>query len=332
MVNNSNINSDCSEGETNMILRRTMGSIGGLMCIVALIIALVSKFYKDIVQRLIVYTLIAMMTFSLFQLHGDDANVNVYVHLFIDIAYDVNLILTLWSTIVLYLCIVHLKELKNLKKLEPAAIITSFIPFILLVLIPFLSFNACKRKLKVSFPRGGKNELEYIYIISYSIAGLLNFVASILVVTIFIKVRKRSQLLQGQNDNHAESPLLTTNKWKTLSKQLLPLVVYPIVNTIVAVTLFPLSTIIYEKFKYDNPLYILVDTLLASLGLITSATVILHLCILKCKKKRRKKHSLLYPVALVTNRSDIFTSYTIASTNARTEYHYDRKSTITSQM
>ena len=332
MVNNSNINSDCSEGETTMILRRTMGSIGGLMCIVALIIALVSKFYKDIVQRLIVYTLIAMLVYSLFQLHGDDANVNVYVHLFIKIAYCVNLILTLWSTIVLYLCIVHLKELKNLKKLEPAAIITSFIPFILLVFIPFLSFNACKKKLEVSFSRGGKNELEYIYIINCIIAGLLNFVASILVVIIFIKVRKRSQLLQGQNDNHAESPLLTTNKWKTLSKQLLPLVVYPIGNTIAAVTLFPLSAIIYKKFKFGSPLYVLADTLLASLGLITSTTVILHLCILKCKKKRRKKHSLLYPVALVTNRSDIFTSYTIASTNARTEYRYDRKSTITSQM
>ena len=315
-----------------MILRRTMGSIGGLMCIVALIIALVSKFYKDIVQRLIVYTLIAMMTFSLFQLYGHNTKVNVYSHLFIKIAYCVNLILTLWSTIILYLCIVHLKELKNLKKLEPVAIITSFIPFILLVLIPFLSFNACKKKLEVAFSSGGKNELEYIYIIGYIIIVLLNFVASILVVIIFIKVRKRSQLLQGQNDNHAESPLLTTNKWRTLSKQLLPLVVYPIGNTIVAVTLFPLSAIIYEKFKFDNPLYVLVDTLLASLGLITSTTVILHLCILKCKKKRRKKHSLLYPVALVTNRSDIFTSYTIASTNARTEYHYDRKSTITSQM
>ena len=315
-----------------MILRRTMGSIGALMCIVALIFVLVSKFYKDIVQRLIVYKLIAMMTFSLFQLYGYNTKVNVYSHLFLNIAYNVNLVLTLWLTIVLYLCIVHLKKLKNLKKLEPVAIITSFIPFIILVLIPFLSFNACKKKLKVSFSRGGENELEYIYIAGYSIAGLLHFIISILVVTIFIKVRKRSRLLQGQNNNHAESQLLTTNKWKTLSKQLLPLVVYPIGSTIVAVILFPLATIIYKKFKYDNPLYILVDTLLASLGLITSTTVILHLFILKCKKKRRKKHSLLYPVAPVTNRSDIFTSYTIASTNARTEYRYDRNSTVTSQM
>ena len=315
-----------------MILRRTMGSIGGLMCIVALIIALVSKFYKDIVQRLIVYKLIAMMTFSLFQLYGHNTKVNVYSHLFLNIAYNINLVLTFWLTIILYLCIVHLKKLKNLKKLEPFAIITSFIPFILLVLIPFLSFNACKKKLEVVFSSRGENELEYIYIAGYSIAGLLHFIISILVVIIFIKVRKRSRLLQGQNNNHAESQLLTTNKWKTLSKQLLPLVVYPIGNTIVAVILFPLATIIYEKFKFDNPLYILIDTLLASLGLITSTTVILHLCILKCKKKRRKKHSLLYPVAPVTNRSNVFTSYTIASTNARTEYRYDRNSTITSQM
>ena len=300
------------------------------MCIVALIIVLVSRFYKDTVQRLIVYKLIVVLVYSLAQLLYLKHETTLYGALFSNVTYCVNLVLTFWLTIILYLCIVHLKELRNFKKLEPVTIITSCIPFILFILLPFGSYNVCKQKPQVI--SSNVDILAYMYIIGYSIAGLLYFITSILVVIIFIKVRKRSQLLQGQNNNHAESPLLTTNKWKTLSKQLLPLVVYPIGNTIVAVILFPLSAIIYEKFKFDNPLYALVDTLLASLGLITSTTVILHLCILKCKKKRRKKHSLLYPVALVTNRSDIFTSYTIASTNARTEYCYDRKSTITSQI
>ena len=42
--------------------------------------------------------------------------------------------------------------------------------------------------------------------------------------------------------------------------------------------------------------------------------------------------AIIYEIHTVNERNDVFTSYTIASTNARTEYRYDRKSTITSQM
>ena len=150
------------------------------------------------------------------------------------------------------------------------------------------------------------------------------------VVAILIKVVTRSRLpLQGIDDNQAESPLLTNNKWKTLSKQLLPLVVYPVVNTVAAMILCPLAVLIYGKFTNASTTIPPYSSLKASLGLITSIIVILHLCILKCKKKqvRRKKEQkgeFDFAEAAAAERSDV-------STNARTEYHYQRTSSYESR-
>ena len=245
--------------------------------------------------------------------------------------YCVNLILTFSLTIILYLCIVRLKELKNLKKLEPVAIIASCFSFLFVVFLSFASYDECKQKPKVKFSSEGDNELVYIYIAGYSIAGLLHFIISILVVIIFIKAVKRSRSpLQGKDEKQAESPLLTSNKWKTLSKQLLPLVVYPIVNTVVAMIVFPLAIVSYKKIKHNSPLSVLVYTLLASLGLITSTVVILHLCILKSKKRRRRKEDETQDTCLKRkNDIDTFTEETIASTNARTTYHFTSSSSLT---
>ena len=321
MANDSN-SSDC---ETTYISQEIMGGIGAVMCIVALIFVLASRFYKDIVQRLIVYKLIAMLVYSLVQLLYLKHETTKYGALLSNITYNVNLTLTLWLTLILYHCIVHLKELKNFKKLEPFAIITSCTSFLFAALLPFVGFDACQRKPKVRSSDG--DILMYMYIIGYSIVGLLYFIASILVIVIFIRVIKRSQLtLPIQDDNQA---LLTTNKWKTLSKQLLPLVAYPIVNTVVAMIVFPLLIVSFNRIKHDGP----IKTALASLSLITSTVVILHLIILKCKKRRKRRRRRREEddafCVVPSNHDDIFTKETVASTNARTTYQISQTSSIT---
>ena len=92
MANDSN-SSDC---ETTYISQEIMGSIGAVMCVIALIFVLASRFYKDIAQRLIVYKLIAMLVYSLVQLLYLKHETTKYGVLLSDIAYNVNLILTLW--------------------------------------------------------------------------------------------------------------------------------------------------------------------------------------------------------------------------------------------
>ena len=106
-----------------IVIKEVFGGLGVIACTVALVFAIVSRFYKDIVQRLILYKLIAMLIYSLSQFMSrryDDSNIYKAMTVAIPlIAYCANLVFTFWLTIVLHLCIVHLKELKNFKKLEP---------------------------------------------------------------------------------------------------------------------------------------------------------------------------------------------------------------------
>ena len=207
------------------IIKGVFGGLGAITCTVGLVFVIVSKFYKDIVQRLILYKLIAMLIFSLSQFmlsRYDDSIIYKGVTVLIPhIVYCANLILTFWLTIVLHLCIVHLKELRNLKKVEPIAIITSCLPLAIAAFISIANFDTCKQTVYITSTIG---EEKYAFIIWYSIVVVLCFIISILVVMIFIVTIRRSQIrLQRQDDSEAESLLVTNNKWKILSKQLLPL-------------------------------------------------------------------------------------------------------------
>ena len=77
--------------------------------------------------------------------------------------------------------------------------------------------------------------------------------------------------------------------------------------------------------------------LITSSGLITGIIVIIHLCILKCKKKQRERKRMKkndkpqVPFCAVSNNhNDVFTRETVASTNAHTTYHYTHTSSFTS--
>ena len=130
--------------------------------------------------------------------------------------------------------------------------------------------------------------------------------------------------------------MLISNEYKTLSKQLLPLVVYPIGNTVVAIIIFPLAIVDYKK-ENDKHLFVSVDILQASLGMITSTVVILHLCILKCTKRGRRKRrrrkeweESREALCIVTsNHNDVFTNETVASTDASTTYLVPRTTSLT---
>ena len=315
-----------------IIMEGVMAGIGVIACTVALVFVIVSRFYKDIVQRLILYKLIAMSIYSLSQFMSRryvDSNIYKATTVLIPhIVYCANLVFTFWLTIVLHLCIVHLKELKNVKKLEPIAIITSFLPLTIAVYVPFASFDTCTQTLHITFTEGGEN-YDYVFIIGYSIAGALYFIISILVIVIFTATIRRSRLhLHRQDDNEAESLLVTNNKWKTLSKQLLPLVVYPIVNTVMAMVFFPLLVVYYYTGDISNGVYLY--SLISSSGFITGIIVIIHLCILKCKMKQRKKRINEWSQeAVLSHHNDIYTRETVASTNAGTTYQYARTSSVT---
>ena len=343
MDNESNSSSNsklCDDWEIEdavTIMEGVGGGLGAITCTVALVFVLVSRFYKDIVQRLILYKLIAMLVFSLSQFmyfkYDEGSKIYKATTLAIPhIAYCVNLVLTFWLTITLYLCIVHLKELKNFKKLEPIAIITSFIPLVIAITIPFIKYDDCTETLSVKFTEEGRNYYQ-LYGIGYSIAGVLYFIISVLVVIIFIVTIRRSRISHKRYD---ESLLLASfrNKWKILSKQLLPLVVYPIVNTVMAMIFFPLIVQYYTaKTSIGSIFYALISTS----GIVTGFIVLLHLLILKWNKKqrerkRRKERETMGAYCIVpSSYTDRFTRETVASTNAGTTYQFTRTSSFNDQ-
>ena len=323
-----------TNNEVIIVIEGVMSGLGAITCTVALVFAIVSRFYKDIVQRLIVYKLVTMLVFSLSEsmfLGYDDSRIYRAVTVYIPhTAYYINVGINFWLTITLYLCIVYLKKLKNFKKLEIIAIITSFLPVVSVVLIPFTYIDCSHHKLIINFPKTTKNPNNLIlYIIGYGTVGILYFIMSVLIVIIFIvTIRRSRQHLQRQEDSEAEYLLVTNNKWKILSKQLLPLVVYPIVNTVMAMVFFPLIVLYFNGNTFPG---VYLYSLISSSGLITGIIVIIHLCILKCKKKQRKKEYERQQEAFCVvpcNHNDVFTRETVASTNARTTYQFTRTSSF----
>ena len=338
MDNDSKSDDNCTFEDVKFtIIEGVIGSIVSVTCIVALVFVLVSRFYKDIIQRLILYKLVTVFIYSISQflfLPFDESNVyRAFVAVPLT-AFLANLIFTFWLTIILFICIVKLKKPSSFKKLEPVVIVTSLLSFVNFILIPFAHYDDCNLKWQIILRKGGENVVQYI-IISSSLVGVIYFIMSILVIIIFITAIKRSQICKIRKTKEYESPVLADNKWRALSKQLLPIVVYPIINTGVTLIFLPLDALPNN----DKPVTVFLILIVTSYGLITSITVILHLCILKCKKKQRERkkkdgrQSLLdYAEEVVHDRANensaMFTSDTLASTNARTEYIYTRTSSF----
>ena len=328
---------NCTENGTHNIIVAAVEGVGGglgvIACVAALVFAIVSRFYKDVVQRLIVYKLITMSAFSLCQFvylgslsYNDTMEYRATgIAVIPQIFYYINMGFTFWLTVILYWCIVHLKELKSLRKLELIAVITScLISPLSAVLIGLIIYHNDNESSK---------GLALYLIINYGIAVVLYFIISVLVVIIFIVTIRRSWMHhRKQNGIEGESLLVTDNKWKILSKQLLPLVVYPIVNTITVIIAINSSILFLLEVLNGNDIDLYLFSLTSYSGLITGTIIIIYLSRLKyIKKQRERKENERSQVAFWSSNhdDDTFTRETVASTDASTTYQYTRTSSFT---
>ena len=281
--------SDFRSAEITYILQGVIGSIGAVVCIVALIFALASRFYKDIAQRLIVYKLIAMLVYSLswplilILIYCNEGStyykiIEKIVPGLIPAAYFINLFLTFWLSIVLLFCLIFLKKLKTLQKTEPLMIISSLVGVVFLIIYAiFVEFNDYTFTWSPKSSSIVENTLKGLC----AFYGLLHLMILMILITIVITVckRSRSHLVNEEKSNS----LLTNDTWKMLLKQLLPIIVYPIITVIfsfiyilVFVTNIPLPT----SFQFA------LSFLLSAPGPVTGLVVIIYLCILKCSCRK----------------------------------------------
>ena len=284
--------SDFRSAEITYILQGVIGSIGAVVCIVALIFALVSRFYKDIAQRLIVYKLIAMLVHSLSQplllilIYCNEEStyykiIEKIVPGLIPAAYFINLFLTFWLSVVLFFCLIFLKKLKTLQKIEPLMIISSLVGVVFLIIYAiFAEFNDYTFNTNSSIVENTLKGLGAFY-------GLLHFMIVMMLIIIVITVckRSRSPLVNEEKSNS----LFKNDTWKMLLKQLLPIIVYPIITVIFS---FIYIFVFVTNINFTSSFQFALSFLLSAPGAVTGLIVIIYLCILKCncrKKSRREE-------------------------------------------
>ena len=281
--------SDFRSAEITYILQGVVGSIGAVVCIVALIFVLVSRFYKDIAQRLIVYKLIAMLVYSLSQplilifIYCNEEStyykiIEKIVPGLIPAAYFINLFLTFWLSIVLFFCLIFLKKLKTLQKIEPLMIISSLfgVAFLIIYAI-FVEFDDCTFNTNSS----SNVTVRDIFKGLGAFYGLLHFMIVMMLIIIVITVCKRSRFCLV-NEEESNS-LLTNDKWKMLLKQLLPIIVYPIITVIFS---FTYIFVFVTNITFTSSFQFALSFLQSAPGPVTGLVVIIYLCILKCNCRK----------------------------------------------
>ena len=279
-----------ADSEITYILQGVIGSIGAVVCTVALIFVLVSRFYKDIAQRLIVYKLIAMLVYSLswplllilIYCHEESTYYKIIEKIvpgLIPAAYFINLFLTFWLSVVLFSCLIFLKKLKTLQKIEPLMTISSLFGVVFLIMYAiFVEFDDCT----FTWSPKSSSIVENTFKGLGAFYGLLHLMIVMMLIIILITVCKRSRSpLVNEEENN---PLLTNDRWKMLLKQLLPIIVYPIITVIFSVTYIyayitniPFTT----SFKFA------LSFLLSAPGPVTGLVAIIYLCILKCNCRKK---------------------------------------------
>ena len=288
----SNNCSDFRSAKITYILQGVVGSIGAVVCIVALIFVLVSRFYKDIAQRLIVYKLIAMLVHSLSQplllifIYCNEEStyykiIEKIVPGLIPAAYFINLFLTFWLSVVLFSCLIFLKELKTLQKIEPLMIISSLfgVAFVIMYDI-FIEFDDCKFTWELYT---NTSSIEKDTLKSFgAFYGLLHLMIVMMLIIILITVCKRSRFCLV-NEEESNS-LFTNDKWKMLLKQLLPIIVYPIITVIFS---FTYIFVFVTNITFTSSFQFALSFLLSAPGPVTGLVVIIYLCILKCNGRKK---------------------------------------------
>ena len=280
-----------SEAEIIYTLQGVVGGIGAVVCTVALIFVLVSRFYKDIAQRLIVYKLIAMLVHSLSQplllifIYCNEEStyykiIEKIVPGLIPAAYFINLFLTFWLSIVLFFCLIFLKKLKTLQKIEPLMIISSLfgVAFLIIYAI-FVEFDDCTFNTNSSSIVTVRNIFKGLG----AFYGLLHFMIVMMLIIIVITVCKRSRShLVNEEENNS---LLTNDTCKMLLKQLLPIIVYPIITVIFSfIYIFVFVT---NNIRFPTSFKFALSFLLSAPGPVTGLVVIIYLCILKCNCRKK---------------------------------------------
>ena len=332
------------QDDTILLIMACTGSLSLLMCTVTSLLVVCLKLHKFITYRLAMYQVLSSLTYSF-------AEVLVLVswHYKADTISNalcqMRAFLTeyfMWVKLLFTVCLVfHLfclaVCLKNFKQLEIGYVAFSLLFPLLVSWIPFIHYSyglagvSCWiRDWKNDCAKSHYNEgIVEQFVLWYGPLLLFLTFSIVAVTTVLVVLGIRSH----NPCSRKESISLLLNKEKLQNrkaiKQLLPLLVYPIIFSLLS--LFPLVNRIYDAISpfTNNSLAILQSLTGSSWGFFSSLALLLHICIvLYLKNNKGKKHFPSAQVATDDGGKILYTSYAEVSTNAKTRFSIPAESEI----
>ena len=343
--------SDCNMSFTKdqkndlLLAMASSGAVSTVMCLIAVILVIYWRLYKYFVYRLALYQVLACLLFSVSEslvLMNYNYNETKPFHVRACLATAFLMQYTMWVKLLFTLCLVfHLfclaVCLKNFTKLEIAYVLVSALSPLLHAWIPFVNnfynlaggwcwIHAWKDNCPSKKYKNGIIEQFTLWYGPLFVALSLCLIAVIMIVLVLARRAYLSLKKEAE-------PLITENRNKTALKELLPLLVYPIIFFVLAV--FPLVDRIYgaaSKSKHGHGSYYALlmahSISQASWGFFSALALIIHVLYVYLRRKIHLKRGQRNVTINRNIQGDTaaYTTYTVASTNAVSAYTIPRES------
>ena len=342
-TDNCNVSFTKDQKNELLLAMASSGAVSTVMCMIAVILVIYWRMYKYFVYRLALYQVLSCLLFSVSEslvLMNYNYNETKRFHVSACLATAFLMQYTMWVKLLFTLCLVfHLfclaVCLKNFTKLEIAYVLLSALSPLLNAWIPFVNnfynlaggwcwIHAWKDNCPTHKYKNGIIEQFTLWYGPLFVALTLCLIAVIMIVLVLVRRAYLSHKKEAE-------PLITENRNKTALKELLPLLVYPIIFFVLAV--FPLVDRIYgaaSKSKHGSYYTLLMAHSItqASWGFFSALALIIHVLYMRF---RRKIHLHRAQRNVTTNRNiqgdtAAYTRFTVASTNAVSAYTIPRES------
>ena len=331
---------DTNDRNHLLVAMASSGGVSFIMCVIAISVVMFLKLYKYFVYRLALYQVSACLIFSVSEslvMMNYNYNGTEPFHVRACLATAFLMQYTMWMKLLFTLCLMfHLFCLavcfKNFEKLECLYILLPLLLPIIPSCIPFIYHfygiagawcwiqawhNDCPSERY-------KNGIIEQFTLWYG-PLFFSLVLCLIAVTTIVLVLVGRACLRQQNE---AEPLIAENRNKKALKELLPLLVYPIIFFILAV--FPLVNRVYGAIPLPHgnnsyyKLFMAHSVTQASWGFFSASALLIH--VLYIRLQRRHQPVGRAHIEADANDSVIYTPNTIGSTNAASTFTLVRES------
>ena len=309
VFSNCSNSSTLSRSEKNSLLyiKGSVGSMSIVCCVVALLSVAIPRLYRHFIYRLAMYQVVVsllqacVLTLCLLLVNYNEKKlyyrISCHTTAFLDLFTELmKLSFTVWLTVHLFAYVVFYK---NLKKLEWLYISSSVVIPLLLAIIPFTTksygvsgawcyIRSWKDDCATEKDTAGIAEQFSLYY------GPATFLLTLCIVAVFVMVavlayRAHKSILDFGQEN-VNKPLIGSNQTVEVLKQLLPLLVYPIIYFILF--FFTLSNRLYvaNQTKINYSLFVVHATASPLKNFFSGLALIGHALIIGVKRDRRSRN------------------------------------------